>query len=370
MSIVINANNFPTFFADGAVTEPLFLPPNGTRTKYPIGWRGLGRYTQGSLRIWRSGVKLLPGTDYTEEANGVFFDFAVAPSSVDKITDYVICYVPRAADVLKTQSRNLFMVPNWLNSIGLDECSFIGRNIASRSNATATSAGSTTTAQSAQGVVPWVSLSRDAARNACIAAGGHLTRNREYGNIIRWQIAHDIYPTGNSVSGADGMGVAAAPDPTQAGRTLTGSGPVTWAHNLLAGGILDLVGNCWEYTEGLELRDGVFWVENVNNALVSSGISLDITATSGSAYSALVSGTYADDCLPTKNAGDPIRGADGCWYNKSGSMLLIRGGDWDYGALCGPCAFYVSSPVGWAGDVYCAFRLAFSRSEFDALPNS
>ena len=194
-------------------------------------------------------------------------------------------------------------------------------------------------------------------------------RNREYGNIIRWQIAHDIYPAGNSVSSADGMGVAAAPDPTQAGRTLTGSGPVTWSHNLLFGGILDLVGNCWEYTEGLELRDGVFWVENANNVLVSSGISLDITATSGSTYSALVV-TYADDCLPTKNAGDPTRGADGCWYNKSGSMLLLRGGSWGDGALCGPCTFSVGTPVSFAGHVSYAFRLAFSLPEFDALPNS
>lgn len=74
--IVIQANNFPKYTINqGAEFAHLFLPPDGVRTKFPIGWRGVGRYTAGSLRIWKNGVSLIPGTDFNEEANGVFFDF-------------------------------------------------------------------------------------------------------------------------------------------------------------------------------------------------------------------------------------------------------------------------------------------------------
>ena len=367
MSIVIKANNFPTFFSDGAVTEPLFLIPDGTRKRYCIGWRGLGRYTAGSLRIWKNGTKFIPGTDYSEEANGVFFNFAVAPALSDSIDNYFISYIPRAADLAKTRARNLFMFPNWMGGAGIADAFVIGKNLASRTSATASSGGSTTTAQSKQGVVPWCSLSRDAARNACTAAGGHLARNREYGNILNWIKMHDIYPAGNSASGVDGMGVAASADPTQAGRTLTGSGPASWAHSLKPDGILDLIGNCWEYTDGIELQNGVFWLANANNVLENSGVSLDITASTGSAFSYIRNGNNLIECLPTASAGEPVKGSDGCWYNKSGAMLLLRGGDWDNDALDGAFAFLVDNAVSYAGAANRGFRLAFSLAEFDAL---
>ena len=367
MSIRINANNFPTFFSDGAVTEPLFLIPDGTRKRYCIGWRGLGRYTAGSLRIWKNGTKFIPGIDYTEESNGVFFNFAAAPALSDSIDDYFISYVPRAADLAKTRARNLFMIPNWMGGAGIADAFVIGKNLASRTNATASSGGSTSTAQSKQGVAPWCSLTRDAARNACTAAGGHLTRNREYGNILNWTKMHGIYPAGNSASGVDGMGVAARADPTQAGRTLTGSGPASWAHSLKPDGILDLIGNCWEYTDGIELQNGVFWIANANNVLENSGVSLDITASSGSAFNYIRNGDKLIECLPTASAGEPVKGRDGCWYNKSGAMLLVRGGAWGDGALGGAFAFIINNAVSFVGSAYFGFRLAFSLAEFDAL---
>ena len=178
---------------------------------------------------------------------------------------------------------------------------------------------------------------------------------------------HDIYPAGNSASGVDGMGVAASADPTQAGRTLTGSGPASWAHSLKPDGILDLIGNCWEYTDGIELQNGVFWLANANNVLENSGVSLDITASTGSAFSYIRNGNKLIECLPTASAGEPVKGSDGCWYNKSGAMLLLRGGDWDNDALDGAFAFLVDNAVSYAGAANRGFRLAFSLAEFDAL---
>ena len=40
--ITLKVNNFPTFFADGMITEPLFLKPNGTRMRYGSGRTGRG----------------------------------------------------------------------------------------------------------------------------------------------------------------------------------------------------------------------------------------------------------------------------------------------------------------------------------------
>ena len=43
-------------------TEPLFLDPDGTRTRFPIGWKGVGRYLPGSLKVYTCRVpdKYLP----------------------------------------------------------------------------------------------------------------------------------------------------------------------------------------------------------------------------------------------------------------------------------------------------------------------
>lgn len=367
MSIVINANNFPTYFQDGAVSEPLFFVPDGSRTRYCIGWRGVGRYTAGSLRVWKKGARLVLSTDYAEESNGMFFNFSVAPSISDSIYDYFVTYVPRAADAAKTAARNLFLFPNWMGGAGISDAFAIGKNLASHTDATASSAGSGSAAQSKVGVVLWCSLSRDAARAACSAAGGHLSRNREYGNILQWCEMHDLYPAGNNTSGVDGMGVAASADPTQAGRSLAGTGPKSWTHNLRSDGIADIVGNCWEYVDGLELRAGVFWLANANNVLENSGISLDITATSGSAFSSIKNGANAIECIPTISSGDSVKGGDGCWYEKTDSRLLLRSGGWYSGALAGLFSVDVTSAVSYSGSVDCGFRLAYSLDEFDLL---
>ena len=139
--ITIQANNFPIYTIEsGAVFEPLYLPPDGSRTKYPIGWLGLGRYEAGSLRIWKNGISLNPLSAFAEEANGVFFNFAAAPPATDSYNDYLVSYVPRAADLAFAlgsagstyAGEEYFFVPNWINDDGCGDGFWVGRYQAAR----------------------------------------------------------------------------------------------------------------------------------------------------------------------------------------------------------------------------------------------
>jgi hypothetical protein len=49
-------------------------------------------------------------------------------------------------------------------------------------------------------------------------------------------------------------------------RTLTGSGPLTWRHDLSPYGIADLVGNVWEWVGGYRLVDGEIQIIEDNDA--------------------------------------------------------------------------------------------------------
>lgn len=54
-------------------SEPLFLKPDGIRTRYPIGWNGYGRYVPGTLRVTYNNLPC----NITEEPNGIFFNFSI-----------------------------------------------------------------------------------------------------------------------------------------------------------------------------------------------------------------------------------------------------------------------------------------------------
>src|SRR5690606_10192225 len=123
-------------------------------------------------------------------------------------------------------------------------------------------------AVSRPGVDPRTSITFDNARAACKAngAGSHLFSTWEWAAIALWCMANGHEPRRNTNHGrhhekrwetarrVDGY----APGDTiiPLGRTLAGSGPAAWRHDGTPAGIADLVGNIWDWVDGMKLVDG------------------------------------------------------------------------------------------------------------------
>lgn len=364
--IVVNANNFPKYdIQEGTVFEKLFLIPDGVRTRYCIGWQGVGRYTAGTLRIWKKGLSLAPAFDFTENANGLFFEFAVPPAASDSINDYLIGFVPRPDDLAFSKGTSgdylgeeYFLFPNWLEAGGVGDGFWLAKYLASKNTATSTGEGLGSVPTSRKNVVPWCNLTATIMQSSCLSKGTgfRIPRNREWSNVALWCKHHNIYPAGNSASGSDGMGVAGTADPTVAGRTLTGTGATSWNHNLMDSGISDLVGNVLQLTDGVKYISNVLYVYDATNTLINTGVS-PAFGTSGGSFNLLrTDEALKHECIPATGAGTPIKGSDGFWF-AAGDMVLYRGGYWGSGALDGLFAFSVYNA---ASNVYayCGFRLA------------
>ena len=115
---------------------------------------------------------------------------------------------------------------------------------------------------------PAGNLNFDAARAACFSAGPgfHLLTNQEWAAIALWCAAkgHDV--RGNTNCGRSHS------HPEEQGkrigssyRTLTGSGPASWRHDGTMFGISDLVGNIWEWVDGVKLQSGRIVMPTDNN---------------------------------------------------------------------------------------------------------
>jgi len=115
---------------------------------------------------------------------------------------------------------------------------------------------------------PKVLINFDNAKAACFAAGPgfHLMTNWEWAAIALWMAKNGYSDLrgntdyGKSHSHPEEKGMIA-----EYGKTLTGSGPETWRHDGTLHGIADLVGNVWEWVDGLKLVSGKILIPTDNN---------------------------------------------------------------------------------------------------------
>ena len=361
-------------------SEPLFLDPDGTRTRFPIGWKGVGRYLPGTLQVYTASGEKVSGI--TEEDGGVFFNFSSAPSA-GSYKDYVVKYVPRPDDVAFSKGlsnssfpgEEYFLFPNWIDGPGIGDAFWIGKYQASRSDATTTSQGSSTILASRKNVCPVTNVAFST-WNTLISNKGsrfHQITNREWSNVILWSLKMGIKITGNcygyvnsSYVNIDGEGTNMTQYPADGYyKTRTGMGPTTWNHNGLEGGIADMCGNVWEATDGLKLVNNVIYIfdNDTDKNWVSTGVAYSgnlITNSSGTSFgNTLYYPTDSDlwkEMIPCNASGKETitaYGDDGTWFS-SGERILYRGGSCYHGSLDGVFAFYVngdSSSSSW--DVGC-----------------
>ena len=128
------------------------------------------------------------------------------------------------------------------------------------------------------GMAPYVSINFDNAKLACTnkGAGWHMMTNWEWAAIALWCIKNGLpLVRGNTYYGqshASPFETGRRVDGGQPGNTaganpaiLNGSGPASWRHSGDFTGISDLVGNVWEWQDGMKLVDGVIKMPSDNN---------------------------------------------------------------------------------------------------------
>ena len=256
--------------------EPLFLIPDGVRTRYPIGWNGYGRYLPNTLKIYDMKNKryLERDVEYTEEDNGVFYNFIKAPEIG---SEYIIENITRPEDYVFSTGKDIdgytaeypgeeyFLFPNWNNAPGCCDAFWVGKYMASRQDATAGNQGSSDIPQSKKGVSAWADVTMIKAINSIKNKGNnfHILINREWMSIAYWCNHHKLDeilsgningeydPTNADYKGTNINSFIDTSDPYK--KTLTGMGPDTWNHNLQSNGISDMVGNLCEMIDGITL---------------------------------------------------------------------------------------------------------------------
>jgi len=181
-------------------------------------------------------------------------------------------------------------------------------------------------AVSLPGKDPWCSLAYDAAKTACTSkgTGWHMMTNWEWAAVTLWMLKNGFQPRGNSNYGRahdalhetaprqDGLAPGTA---SGTARNGCGLGPAGWRHDNTPVGIADLVGNVWEWQDGLKLVDGQFVMPNDNEYTLAEGswptqgVFLDSSGTTGTDTVASGNGApqlSASRLVPSDDCGDGL----------------------------------------------------------------
>lgn len=218
---------------------------------------------------------------------------------------------------------------------------------------------------------PRTSINYDDSKAACEAkgAGWHLMSMHEWAAVALWCKANGVEPRGNTNHGRAHDAThevarrqdAGTPGVTEGtARTLTGSGPASWRHDGTLGGIADLVGNIWEWQDGMKTVDGRVFVSADNDYTRSESdwvdTGVDIVDSANWKDSATAGNELTDRLLIT-HAGIDLQGR--LYTNAEGERFPMRGGLWSHGSGAGLGALntYVSRSSTYS---FRGFRPAFA----------
>lgn len=251
---------------------------------------------------------------------------------------------------------------------------------------------------------PAVDVNHDEAIRLCEAKGPgwHLTTNDEWAALAHQSRKNGTLPRGNTNSGKS----HSHPEETGTtyeggyGKTLTGSGPVTWNHDHTAEGVADMCGNVWEHVGGIRFVDGKVQVIPRNEAAAGADQSkespewVNIYTADGDPIYYEVSGgeirlratepeekdydgVSFTDLEPGEvdNLDELIRlglypadgyeGTDYFWLDTNGGRCVFRGGSWADGADAG--VFYLTGNDARSNSgAGLGFRPAFVRYSGDS----
>lgn len=251
---------------------------------------------------------------------------------------------------------------------------------------------------------PAVDVNHDEAIRLCEAKGPgwHLTTNDEWAALAHQSRKNGTLPRGNTNSGKS----HSHPEETGTtyeggyGKTLTGSGPVTWNHDHTAEGVADMCGNVWEHVGGIRFVDGKVQVIPRNEAAAGADQSkespewVNIYTADGDPIYYEVSGgeirlratepeekdydgVSFTDLEPGEvdNLDELIRlglypadgyeGTDYFWLDTNGERGVFRGGHWLDGAHAGVFSLYGSNARSYS-NANLGFRPAFVRYSGDS----
>lgn len=225
------------------------------------------------------------------------------------------------------------------------------------------------------GKTPWTSINADNAR----ARSEELNSNsvmisQEIWAMLCWNmIAGGFQPRGNteygrSHSNLDEFGRRpdgrVPNDRSGSAYTLTGSGPMEWSHDGTPFGVMDLVGNVWEWVDGMKMVDGQFIVAEYTGQpeaeWSATGVYISETGqftnvapstlnSSGQVWGSMTKASgYAGNERLQRLMIEPIACTSvlgGRFYwNLSGERFPFRGGHWKSASIAGPAALYCYGP--------------------------
>ena len=251
---------------------------------------------------------------------------------------------------------------------------------------------------------PAVDINHDEAIRLCEAKGPgwHLTTNDEWAALAHQSRKNGTLPRGNTNSGKS----HSHPEETGTtyeggyGKTLTGSGPVTWNHDHTAEGVADMCGNVWEHVGGIRFVDGKVQVIPRNEAAAGADQSKDspewaniYTADGDPVYYNVHDGAITLQPFESEDKdydgvrftwlrthdldipdelirlglypADGYEGTDYFWLDTNGERCVYRGGNWGNGAYAGVFSLR-GSDARSASIAYIGFRPAFVRYSGDS----